>query len=42
LLRPETWWLVLPAGASITLLCSSFYLVGRALDGIVHPRLRAR
>lgn len=42
LLRPEIWWLVLPAGASITLLCSSFYLVGRALDGIVHPRLRAR
>jgi peptide/nickel transport system permease protein len=42
LLRPEVWWLVLPAGASITLLCSSFYLVGRALDGIVHPRLRAR
>jgi peptide/nickel transport system permease protein len=42
LLRPEDWWLVLPAGASITLLCSSFYLVGRALDGIVHPRLRTR
>jgi peptide/nickel transport system permease protein len=42
LLRPEVWWLVLPAGAGITLLCSSFYLVGRALDGIVHPRLRAR
>ena len=42
LLRPEIWWLVLPAGASITLLCSSFYLVGRALDGIVHPRLRTR
>jgi peptide/nickel transport system permease protein len=42
LLRPEVWWLVLPAGASITLLCSAFYLVGRALDGIVHPRLRAR
>jgi peptide/nickel transport system permease protein len=42
LLRPDVWWLVLPAGAGITLLCSSFYLVGRALDGIVHPRLRAR
>ena len=42
LLRPDTWWLVLPAGASITLLCSSFYLVGRALDAVVHPRLRAR
>jgi peptide/nickel transport system permease protein len=42
LLRPDVWWLVLPAGAGITLLCSSFDLVGRALDGIVHPRLRAR
>jgi peptide/nickel transport system permease protein len=42
LLRPESGWLVLPAGVSITLLCSSFYLAGRALDGVVHPRLRAR
>ena len=34
------WWLVVPAGASITLLCSAFYLVGRALDEVVNPRLR--
>ncbi len=34
------WWLVIPAGASITLLCSAFYLVGRALDEVVNPRLR--
>ena len=38
----EFWWLVLPASLSITLLSSSFYLVGRALDEIVNPRLRSR
>ena len=36
------WWLVIPAGASITLLCSAFYLGGRALDEVVNPRLRRR
>ena len=36
----EYWWLVFPASISITLLCSSFYLVGRSLDEIVNPRLR--
>ena len=30
----------IPAGASITFLCSAFYLVGRALDEVVNPRLR--
>jgi peptide/nickel transport system permease protein len=38
----EYWWLLIPAGASITLLCSAFYLVGRALDEVVNPRLRRR
>ncbi len=42
LLNPKTWWLVIPAGLSITLLCSAFYLVGRALDEVVNPRLRRR
>jgi peptide/nickel transport system permease protein len=42
LLRTDTWWLVIPAGLCITLLCSSFYLVGRALDEVVNPRLRRR
>jgi peptide/nickel transport system permease protein len=42
LLRLDTWWLVVPAGLCITLLCSSFYLVGRALDEVVNPRLRRR
>lgn len=36
------WWLLVPAGLSITLLCGSFYLVGRALDPVVNPRLRSR
>lgn len=36
------WWLVIPAGASITLLCSAFYLAGRALDEVVNPRLGRR
>jgi peptide/nickel transport system permease protein len=42
LLRTDTWWLVIPPGLCITLLCSSFYLVGRALDEVVNPRLRRR
>jgi len=36
----KTWWLIFPASVSITLLCSSFYLVGRSLDEVVNPRLR--
>jgi peptide/nickel transport system permease protein len=38
----DYWWLLIPAGLSITLLCGSFYLVGRGLDPVVNPRLRAR
>jgi peptide/nickel transport system permease protein len=38
----DYWYLIFPAGLSITLLCSAFYLVGRALDGVVNPRLRRR
>lgn len=36
------WWLWLPAGACITLLCSAFYFLGRGLEEIVNPRLRKR
>ena len=36
------WWLIVPPGASITLLCSAFYLAGRALDEVVNPRQRRR
>ena len=34
--------LMIPAGLAITLFCSAFYLVGRALDEVVNPRLRRR
>jgi peptide/nickel transport system permease protein len=42
LLNTKTWWLILPSGLAITLLCAAFYLVGRALDEVVNPRLRKR
>ncbi len=35
------WWL-LPPGIAITLLSLAFYLIGRAFDEVVNPRLRAR
>jgi len=35
------WWLI-PPGVAIILLSLSFYLVGRAFDEIVNPRLRRR
>ncbi len=38
----DYWYLILPAGLSITLLCTAFYLIGRALDSVVNPRLRQR
>jgi peptide/nickel transport system permease protein len=36
------WYLMFPAGLAISLLCSAFYLVGRAMDAVVNPRLRKR
>ncbi|HEY76762.1 MAG TPA: ABC transporter permease [Thermoflexia bacterium] len=42
LLRFDTWWLLIPASLAITTLCAAFYLVGRALDEVVNPRLRRR
>ena len=36
------WWLWVPSGMSITLLCAAFYLVGRGLDEVINPRLRKR
>ena len=42
LLDFSRWWLVFPSGLAITLLCSAFYLVGRALDEVINPRLRRR
>lgn len=42
LMRFDTWYLLIPASLSITLLCAAFYLVGRAMDEVVNPRLRRR
>lgn len=42
LLDFNAWWLIMPPGLAITLLCAAFYLVGRALDEVVNPRLRKR
>jgi peptide/nickel transport system permease protein len=39
LLRLDTWWLLLPPCLAISTFCASFYLVGRALDPLVDPRL---
>jgi peptide/nickel transport system permease protein len=42
LLDMSKWWLIYPASLAITLLCAAFYLVGRAFDEIINPRLRRR
>jgi peptide/nickel transport system permease protein len=42
LLDINKWWLIFPASLAITFLCAAFYLVGRALDEVVNPRLRRR
>jgi peptide/nickel transport system permease protein len=36
------WWWLLPPGICITLVCLAFFLLGRAFDEIVNPRLRRR
>ncbi len=42
LMNFNTWYLLIPASLAITMLCAAFYLVGRAMDEIVNPRLRRR
>ncbi|MEW5937181.1 MAG: ABC transporter permease, partial [Candidatus Thermoplasmatota archaeon] len=36
------WWWLLPPGLCITFVCLSFFLLGRAFDEVVNPRLRRR
>ena len=36
------WWLLFPSGLAVTLLAGAFFLVGRAMDEVINPRLRAR
>jgi peptide/nickel transport system permease protein len=38
----EYWWLLIPAGVAVTLLAAGFFFVGRAMDEVINPRLRAR
>ncbi len=38
----DYWWLVIPPGLAVTLLATAFFLVGRAMDEVVNPRLRSR
>ncbi len=36
------WWMVFPAGLAVTFIAMAFFLVGRAMDEVVNPRLRGR
>lgn len=36
------WWLLFPAGLAVTMISAAFFLVGRAMDEVVNPRLRKR
>lgn len=36
------WWYVLPPGIAIVLVCLAFTLVGRAIEGVLNPKLRLR
>jgi ABC-type dipeptide/oligopeptide/nickel transport system permease subunit len=38
----EFWWLLIPAGLAVSLLAAGFFFVGRALDEVINPRLRAQ
>ena len=38
----RAWWLLFPAGLAVTLFAAGFFLIGRAMDEVVNPRLRAR
>ena len=38
----EAWWVWLPAGLSICVICVGFVFIGHAVDEIVNPRLRRR
>jgi ABC-type dipeptide/oligopeptide/nickel transport system permease subunit len=36
------WWLLFPAGLVVSFLAFAFFLVGRGMDEVINPRLRAR
>ncbi len=38
----DYWWLLFPAGLAVTFLAFAFFIVGRGMDEVINPRLRAR
>ncbi|NNF69800.1 MAG: ABC transporter permease, partial [Acidimicrobiia bacterium] len=38
----RVWWLMAPAGLAITVFSAGFFMVARAMDEVVNPRLRQR
>ena len=42
LLNIQYWWLLFPAGLAVTFLAFGFFIVGRGMDEVINPRLRAR
>ena len=38
----RVWWLMAPAGLAITVFSAGFFMVARAMDEVVNPRLRRR
>jgi peptide/nickel transport system permease protein len=36
------WWYVLPPGIAIALVALAFTLCGRAIEGVLNPKLRLR
>jgi peptide/nickel transport system permease protein len=38
----EQWHAIIPPGLALMLFCGAFYMVGRALDDVLNPRLRKR
>ncbi len=38
----KVWWLMMPAGLAITVFSAGFFMVARAMDEVVNPRLRRR
>lgn len=36
------WWLLFPAGLAVSFLAFGFFVVGRGMDEVINPRLRAR
>ncbi len=39
---PYWWWVWIPPGLTITIICIGFVFMGHAIDEIVNPRLRRR